>query len=280
MTVGEGQGADAPLVLLWALQGELPEEGSLDSDPPDPVPMMVRGMMPGLLGVGAGDVSRRWWDSYVAGFLERDLRQISRVENVVELGRVMELAALRTGEAVNQSEIARLAKVSQATVHRYLNLLETSHLFERVPAFNGSSSTQVVKAPKGMWVDPGLAVILSGLLSREGGDSTRGLEPCFAAFVYFHLKVLAGLMTPPARIRFWRTRRGDEVDFVVEHGRRVVAVAVTMTSRPDHTDTSGLRAFLREHPEARAGLLVHCGRETRQLAERVAAVPWTMLAGV
>ena len=65
---------------------------------------------------------------------------------------------------------------------------------------------------------------------------------------------------------------------MVEAGRRLLAVEAKWTDRPRHADTAGLRAFLEEHPRARAGLLVHAGDRIRILGERIAAVPWWKLA--
>ena len=86
-------------------------------------------------------------------------------------------------------------------------------------------------------------------------------------------------MTPPARLYFWRTRAGAEADFVLEHGRRVLAIEVKLTSRPAHGDAAGLRAFLAEHPRASGGLLLHAGQDIRRLDENILAVPWPLVTG-
>lgn len=69
------------------------------------------------------------------------------------------------------------------------------------------------------------------------------------------------------------------MDFVVEHGRRVLAVEVKRTSSPGYGDVEGLRRFLAEYSQATAGVLLHGGREIRQLDERIVAVPWTLATG-
>jgi predicted AAA+ superfamily ATPase len=65
----------------------------------------------------------RWWDGYVATYLERDLRQVAQIDALLDFRRAMELAALRSGQLINQSELARDARLTQPTTHRYLNLL-------------------------------------------------------------------------------------------------------------------------------------------------------------
>lgn len=65
----------------------------------------------------------------------------------------MQLLALRNGQLLNQSELGRDARVSQATVHRYLNLLEATHLFQRLPSYTASRTTRLLKAPRAFWTD-------------------------------------------------------------------------------------------------------------------------------
>ena len=96
----------------------------------------------------------------------------------------------------------------------------------------------------------------------------------FEGLACHHVRVLADPLTPVAALVHWRNYRGDEVDLVVEHGRRVVALEVKATRRPAAEDVRGLRAFLRGSPEA-AGLLVHGGLERRRMDRGIWAVPWT-----
>ncbi len=112
---------------------------------------------------------------------------------------------------------------------------------------------------------------------RAPPRSPRGASWCAASCRRCNVGVLADLLTPAAELMHWRTYRGDEVDLVVEHGRRVVAIEAKATRRPAAEDVRGLRAFLRGSPEA-AGLLVHGGAERRQMERRIWALPWTDLA--
>ncbi len=72
---------------------------------------------------------------------------------------------------------------------------------------------------------------------------------------------------------------GDEVDFVIEHGRRLAAIEVKMIHSPGYRHAEGLRKFLREHPATSAGLLLHSGTNVMRLVEKIVAAPWTMVTG-
>ncbi|MBU4385815.1 MAG: DUF4143 domain-containing protein [Actinobacteria bacterium] len=102
----------------------------------------------------------------------------------------------------------------------------------------------------------------------------------FECMVFLHLRSLAQLLVPPARIYYWRTTTEKEIDLVLEHGRRLLPVEVKLTSNPKYKDAEVLHLFMGEYPEARSGVLKHAGTEIRLLDEGIVALPWTLLAGV
>ena len=277
MTLGEMQQSPPPDILPRLLRGDWPEEDALPESPPDLTEHLRRGFMPALLRLRRPEAWTRWWEGYVATYLERDLRQLSQIDRLVDFRRVMELLALRSGQILNQSELGRDAGLPQPTVHRYLNLLETTQLFERLPAYTVSRTARLVKSPKAFWSDPGLAVFLSGYFEAADLRAARERGAYFETLIFHHLRVLAGLLTPAARLYFWRTRRGQEVDFVVEHGRRLLAIEVKQTTRVRHGDTAALRLFLQEYPQASGGVLLYGGAEIRRLGDKIVALPWTMI---
>jgi predicted AAA+ superfamily ATPase len=279
MSLGEIHQTKPPDILIRLLIGEFPTESSLDQPPSDPGEILLRGFMPALLILDSPQSWTRWWEGYVATYLERDLRQVAQIDALLDFRKMMELVALRSGQLLNQSEVARDAQLTQPTVHRYLNLLETTYLFERLPAYTVSHTTRLLKSPKAFLNDPGLAVFLSGYYELEDLRKAREYGTYFETLIYHHLRLLARLISPAGRLSFWRRRDGIEVDFVVEHGRRVMAVEVKSTKNPGYRDIAGLQSFLKENPGAASGLLLHSGREIKRLDEKIVAVPWTMVTG-
>lgn len=140
-------------------------------------------------------------------------------------------------------------------------------------------TTRLLKSPRAFWVDPGLAVFLSGYFDQASLRTSRELGAYFEAMIFLHVRTLTSLLAPRARLYFWRTRAGAEVDFVVEHGRRLLAIEVKLTDNPGYRHPTGLRAFIQEYPEAAGGILLHSGTSIRRLDEKIIAVPWTELTG-
>lgn len=208
-----------------------------------------------------------WFEGYVRTYLERDLQVLSSIAALPDFRRLMRAACLRLGQLVNQTELARDLALAQPTVHRHLNLLETSYLLVRLPAYAVNRTKRLIKSPKLYWADVGLALHLAGL-AEPGGAHLENL-------VLHDLLVWRDGRTERAEILYWRTATGEEVDFVIETGDRVLPIEIKATSRPRIRDAAHLRAFRGEYgKKARAGLLLHTGTTIEWLTPDVLAAPW------
>lgn len=208
-----------------------------------------------------------WFDGYVRTYLERDLRELSSVSSLADFSRLMRVASLRLGQVVNQTELGRTVGLPQSTVHRWLNLLETSYVLVRLPAFTLNRAKRLIKSPKLYWSDTGLALHLAGG-TQPGGAHLENL-------VLHDLMSWRDARSERADVYYWRTVAGEEVDFVVEAGGHLLPIEVKATARPRLGDAANLRRFRTEYRDmARAGLLLHTGDQTRWLAPDVLASPW------
>jgi predicted AAA+ superfamily ATPase len=208
-----------------------------------------------------------WFDGYVRTYLERDLQGLSAIAGLPDFRRLMRAACLRLGQLVNQTELGRDAALPQPTVHRYLNLLETSYLLVRLPAYAVNRTKRLIKSPKAYWGDTGVALHLSRE-SEPGGAHLENL-------VLQDLLVWRDARLERAEICYWRTTIGEEVDFVVETGGRLLPIEVKATGRPTLRDAASLRTFRAEYgKKARAGLLLHPGTTLEWLTPDVLAAPW------
>jgi uncharacterized protein len=208
-----------------------------------------------------------WFEGYVRTYLERDLQQLSSIAALPDFRRLMRAACLRLGQLVNQTELARDVAMPQPTVHRYLNLLETSYLLVRLPAYSVNRTKRLIKSPKLYWGDTGLAVHLAG----NPGPTGAHLEN----LVLHDLLAWRDARARRSEVLYWRTASGEEVDFVIEADGALLPVEVKATERPRLSDTRHLRAFQAEYRgAARAGLLVHTGTALEWLAPGVLAAPW------
>lgn len=208
-----------------------------------------------------------WFDGYVRTYLERDLQDLASISALPDFRRLMRAACLRLGQLVNQTELGRDAALPQPTVHRWLNLLETSYLLVRLRAYAVNRTKRLIKSPKLYWGDTGVALHLAGG-AEPGGAHLENL-------VLHDLLAWRDARLERAELGYWRTATGEEVDFVIETEGRLLPVGVKASARPRLADARHLRSFRAEYGDkARAGLLLHTGTTLEWLAPDVLAAPW------
>lgn len=208
-----------------------------------------------------------WFGGYMSTYLERDLQELSAIASLVDFRRLMRAACLRLGQLVNQTELGRDVGLPQATVHRYLNLLEASYQLVRVPAYAVNRTKRIIKSPKIYWADTGLAMYLSGLHQPTGSHLEN--------LVLVDLMAWRETAQPRPEILYWRTTAGDEVDFVIEAQGQLLPIEVKATTKPTLADCKHLRTFQSEYgDQVRGALLLHAGDFTGWLADGILAAPW------
>jgi len=213
------------------------------------------------------DDRETWFRGYVQTYLERDLADVGSVSSLPDYRRLMRAAALRIGQLVNQTELGRDVALPQSTVHRWLNLLETSYQLVRVPAYSRNRTKRLINTPKLYWADAGLVMHLGGVDEPTGAHLEN--------LVLHDLLVWRDATPVRADICYWRTASGEEVDFVVDTGSAVLPIEVKATTRPRVDDVRHLQSFRAEvGRQARPGLLLHTGDAIEWMAPGILAVPW------
>ena len=215
----------------------------------------------------------RWFDSYIQTYLERDLRVLSAIDNLVEFRRLMQICAAQNGRLLNIASIAGDVGISPTTARRYISILEVSFQIARIPAYAVNRGKRVIKLPKIFWTDTGLAAHLAGIFSENSLVNGREWGTWLESWVGIHLLVYASLKIPRVSVSHWRTSGGHEVDFVLEYGRKLLPVEVKATPRPVRKDLKGLETFLDTYTETPFGVVVCQCEEVKALSSRIVAVP-------
>jgi uncharacterized protein len=208
-----------------------------------------------------------WFAGYAATYLERDLRQLSAVEHLADMRRLMSALCLRIGGLLNQADLSRDLGLPTSTVQRFVNLLEVSYQLVRVPGYAVNRTRRLIKATKIYWSDTGLALYLAGEAVPRGAH----LENLVLADL---LAWSAGVTSRP-NILHWRTSTGAEIDFVVELPDLLLPVEVKASTRVTLADARHLRTFLADYAsQTRGALLLYGGDDVFWIERGVLAAPW------
>ncbi len=216
-----------------------------------------------------------WFKSYITTILQRDIRDLANIEGLVDLPRLLSLLAARAGGLLNFAEVSRSIGFAQTTLKRYFALLEMTFLIETLPAWSGSRTKRLVKAPKLYLSDTGLLSNLQGLTWER-----LQIDPTLAGalaenFVVAELRKQATWSETRVELFHFRTNTDQEVDIVIENeAGEIVGVEVKASARVGANDFKGLRALKQMvGKKFRRGIVGYAGKESVPFGDELYAVP-------
>ncbi|MGH8676358.1 MAG: ATP-binding protein [Burkholderiales bacterium] len=242
-------------------------------------PIVAAGGYPELVARTAAPRRAAWFASYVTAILQRDVRDLARIEGLVELPRLLQLLAARSAALMNIAELSRAAAIAHSTLKRYLALLELTYLLRPLPAWSSNRGKRLLKSPKIHLVDPGLAAHLAGYDAPALARDRAALGPLLETFVVAELAKQASWSESGVALYHFRSAAGREVDIVVEGpGGRVAGVEVKASSAVSASDFAGLEALAATAGKKFVrGVLLHDGEALVPFGERMVAAPVSAL---
>lgn len=218
------------------------------------------GGMPGLMPLN-DDERRQWLKDYGYTYLERDLGDLARLDDLSPFRKFQRLTALRSGCLLNYSELARDAAVSVDTARRYLEYLRLSYQTLLLPPYRINLTSAVVKTPKVYWLDVGLLRSLSGMSGVVTGE-------IYETMVVGELMKWMKTAGRDGEIYFYRTRSGLEVDILLETPAGVVGMEIKNRRVIASKDVTALREVARGLGDRwRGGLVIYSGDAIKPLAD-------------
>lgn len=192
-------------------------------------------------------------NAYVAVYLREEVQMEGLVRNIGAFSRFLESASLSHGAVLNISNIARDSQVERKTVEGYVSILEDLLLAFRIPVFAKRAKRRLSSHPKFYYFDSGVfrSVRPAGPLDAPQEIDGGALEGLIAQ----HLRAWNAYRGDQCNLYFWRTKSGNEVDFVLYGKDTFCAIETKNTAKIHPRMLNGLLAFRKDYPEAEAYLL-------------------------
>ena len=173
-----------------------------------------------------------WISSYIATYLERDVRTLRNVGDLTAFARFVQLCAGRTAQLANLSSLANDCGVSQPTAKAWLSILEASFVVFLLPPFHSNQRKRLVKMPKMHFYDTGLVCHLLGIRSPQQLVSHPLRGPIFETWVVSEIAKQRTHQGLTRGLSFYRDRSGTEVDLIIEHPERVSLIEAKSAATP------------------------------------------------
>ncbi len=220
-----------------------------------------------------------WLRSYVATYIERDVRMISNVGDLTTFQRFLELCAGRTSQLINYSTLASDCGISQPSAKAWLSILETSFIAFRLPAFHSNLRKRLVKMPKLHFYDSGLVCWLLGIRTPEQLRSHPLRGAIFETWVVSEIRKHRMNRGESSGLSYYRDRDAAEADLIIENLEHLMLVEAKSAQTPSTSLFAGanrVRGLLSE-PSRSCDVVVAYGGKEAQQRSGAKLVPWSRL---
>jgi len=242
---------------------------------------ITMGSYPEAVALSAGRGRDRWFDGYLSRIVERDAPEISDGRRLRDLPLVLKMIAARNADELNITDIAKDSGIPATTLTRLVDVLETLYLVQRIPAWATNFSQRVVRRPKAMLVDTGLAARLvnATTASLGPGAGSASVGHLFEAFVATELARQREWSDLRPTINHYRAHQAEEVDLVLEAGDgRIVGIEVKASGVVNAGDARHLKTLQQKSGDRFAGgIVLYTGRTAVPFGDRITAAPLDIL---
>lgn len=267
----QGQTREPPFIRRFFDEQAI---SGLGEAPAIPLGAISRGGMPSVCLGGMKDTTN-WFTGYEHTYLDRDIRDLGRIGDIIPFRGLLRLAALRTGGILSISDLGRDARLKSATVTGYLSLLELSCIFYRLAPYLRNPASRLIKSPKLYLGDSGIACFLAEVEELTPDHRLKGAM--LETYVAQNLVSILDASWPRAKMYFWNIQGRHEVDFIIEAQNRCLAIEVKGSARWEKDDLASLKAFVARTPHCLAGILAYNGTTPVRLGDKLWAIPLSVL---
>lgn len=232
-----------------------------------------RGWFPSLV---TGSVSAEdFFPSYTQTYLERDVRALSQVGDLLKFYNFISVVAARTGQLVNYADLASTVGVDSKTAKKWLSILAASSIVYLLPPYSGNVEKRLIKTPKLYFADTGLAAYLTRWLNPEVLAAGASAGAFFETFVVMEIVKSFSNAGMAAPLYFYRDKDGKEIDLIIDMNGCIYPVGIKLTATPRERDCVNFKAASAiKGRKIMGGTLICSCSDVFALSEDVVAAPF------
>jgi len=220
--------------------------------------------------------SERWYSAYQTSYIERDVRDISKLVDIIPFSKVLQLTALRTGNLLVTSHIANEANIDYRTVMRYLGMLELTFQTNQLVPWHANAKKRLVKTPKIYCNDSGFAAYLCGIESTNQLAKSPFLGALVETWLWAELRKLITFLSGVQTL-FYRAHLGNEVDFVLMKADKIIGIELKWADSVSSGDFKGLQDLQKTTKKRVLGVVLYSGDNVVPFGKYFTAIPLRLL---
>jgi len=215
--------------------------------------------------------------NYFETYVQRDLRQLSQIDNLHLFEKFVRILATRIGQLLNYNSIANDIGVSQPTIRKWLSLLEASYIVFLLPPFFRNIGKRLIKTPKVYFYDVGLATYLLGIENTKQIKSHPLRGNLFENLVIMEFLKTRFNQAKGSNLFFYRDRTGNEVDLVLQEALSLTPVEIKSSTTPNLDFCRGIDLLKKLFgKEIKKSFVIYTG-EKKLTHKKITFLPWQAL---
>jgi len=240
---------------------------------------IVAGGFPEPLARRTSQRRAAWYREFINSLVQKDLKDISNIEHLEIIPRLLRALAIQTGQLMNVANVSEKIPLSPQTTERYITLLTQLFLIDRLPAWHSNENKRLIKAPKLHFVDTGLVCALRSITSEKILHNPEQLYGhLLENYVYTELKKQSTWLDEEVIFSHYRDKDKVEVDIVIETlDGKVMGIEVTGSATIRNEDFKGLERLKNSTKNFHIGIILYDGDKTTAFGENMYAVPLSAL---
>lgn len=208
------------------------------------------------------------YSSYFQTYVERDVRQILQIKDIMQFERFIKLTASRVGQLVNYASLAADVGVSSVTIKEWISVLEATYVLIRLEPYFENFGKRLIKSPKLYFAYTGLACHLLGIDTVEQLVKDPLYGNLFENWVVVELMKARYNQAMDPRLYFYRDVAGREVDLLLQQGSRLIPIEIKSSKTFSPAYLEGLHYFHQQTPQrAKGGVLIYAGEQMQKVGD-------------
>ncbi|MBK5209051.1 MAG: ATP-binding protein [Flavobacteriaceae bacterium] len=217
-----------------------------------------------------------WYPNYIRTYIERDVRLIKNITNLVMFERFIKLCAGRIGQLLNMNSLAVEVGVDTKTIGAWIGVLETSFVLFRLQPHHKNFNKRVVKMPKLYFYDTGLASALLGIQNSNQIDLHPFKGALFENMIIVDLLKTRFNKAKTNNLYFWRDNTGNEIDLLIDNGLEMIPIEIKSGQTITNDYFKGL-LYWNKLTKTEGGYIIYGGNTIQKRSNAITVMPYNFI---
>jgi predicted AAA+ superfamily ATPase len=259
---------------LTLLPFSLKELASINALPDSDLSLMKNGFYPPIYDQQI--LPNDWCPNYIKTYIERDVRQIKNISDLIVFERFMKILAARTGQEFNASALALDTGVDVKTIQSWIGILESSYIIYLLKPHYKNFNKTIVKRPKIYFYDTALVCSLIGILNEEQLDLNPAKGAIFENMVINEFVKNCTNQGVEINLFYWRDKTGHEIDLIIDEYPELLPIEIKSGKTINKEFFKNLIFWMRISGLSKAQLL-YGGNQSQKYSSGIEVKNWRFL---